>query len=289
MDEAARLIADADAVLLLTGAGMSVDSGLSSYRGTARKANLWTNEDGEDLFEKHGTAYHSMASPEAFEDTPNLAWGFHLKMAQAYKEHEPHDGYMAALRMLKGKEYFVVTSNVDSYHFRAGFDPNSVLEIHGSCFKWQCANHGKDVCLALWDAPDDRFKLDPVTGELVGNVPTCIQCDSMARPNVCLFHDNLWVPTVVKEQRARLDAWLESVAQRGQSLVLIEIGAGTAINTIRHWGKDWAQRFCAPLIRINVDDCAVSQEEYPSGGVGLPAGAKEALEQLAMRVKKNCK
>jgi NAD-dependent SIR2 family protein deacetylase len=278
---AVDILNEADAVLLLTGAGMSVDSGLSAYRGSARSVSMWINDHGEDLFTKHGVTYEGMASPEALVDTPALAWGFFWRMQQGYMQRQPHEGYAAALRMFKDKEAFAVTSNVDGYHFRSGWHADRLLEAHGADCRWQCANHGKETCLGLWNAPDslphkDNI-IDAVTGEMLGPLPQCPACGGLARPNVCLFRDVLWVPTVTREQRARLDQWLESVKERGKRLAILEIGAGTAINTIRHWGAGWAREFGAKLIRINPDDAHVNVEAFPCGGVGIAAGAKESL------------
>lgn len=90
---AASMIKEATALIVLTGAGFSADSGLSTYTGSQRKTNLWINAEHEDLFAMHSTTYASMASPDILSEDAALAWGFHSSMVKAYAAAEPHEGY----------------------------------------------------------------------------------------------------------------------------------------------------------------------------------------------------
>lgn len=283
---ASTLLRDADCILLLTGAGMSADSGLSTYTGSQRRANMWVNDDGEDLFALHGTTYASMASPEALVDDPRLAWGFHSSMVKGYAHAEPHEGYRIANRLLDGKRTsFVVTSNVDRYHQRSGWSEDKLYEVHGAEGRLQCA----DPC-EPWQLWDDVHSMsltqDAKTGRIEGPLPSCPQCGGLARPNVCLFRDVLWVPTVAREQRARLEEFIEKAKADHLKTVILEVGAGRAITTIRHFGSTWAKELNAKVIRINLDDAAL-EDSCPPGSVGISMGALQALKAIEEALKMN--
>jgi hypothetical protein len=95
----------------------------------------------------------------------------------------------------------------------------------------------------------------------------------VARPNVLLFGDGGWVPNRADEQEKRLRSWFESV--RESRLVVIEIGAGTAVPTVR-WQSEEVQNLAgATLVRINPRDF-----QGPPGTLSLAGGAVEVLESI---------
>jgi hypothetical protein len=106
-------------------------------------------------------------------------------------------------------------------------------------------------------------------------LPSCIQCHALARPNILMFNDGAWIPKRSQEQEARLHRWIQLVSSRNLRLVIVEIGAGTAISTVRDFSEKTARRLSAALLRINP-----REPQVPPGGIAIPLGAEEALTQL---------
>lgn len=106
---AAKYIHEADAILIGTGAGMGVDSGLPDFRGTE---GFWK---AYPPLAKLGLAFHEMANPEWFDRDPQLAWGFYGHRLGLYRNTVPHKGFEILREIVKFKSdnYFVFTSNVD--------------------------------------------------------------------------------------------------------------------------------------------------------------------------------
>jgi hypothetical protein len=97
----------------------------------------------------------------------------------------------------------------------------------------------------------------------------------MARPNVLMFGDGGWVPDRTDTQQAALEAWLANVLQERAKLVVVELGAGTALPTVRDFSEEVAREFGGTLIRINPREA-----EVPAGHHGLAFGAMEGLRKL---------
>src|SRR5438067_1528316 len=113
---AARLIAQADALVIAAGAGFGVDSGLPDFRGTE---GFWR---AYPALAKSGIAFHAIASPDAFNAHPHQAWGFYGHRLALYRRTQPHAGF-ALLRKWGGTKrhgYSVFTSNVDGQFQAAG-------------------------------------------------------------------------------------------------------------------------------------------------------------------------
>jgi len=101
-------------------------------------------------------------------------------------------------------------------------------------------------------------------------LPLCPGCGALARPNILMFDDWQWDSARSVQQFNAYQAWLRSVA--GKRVVAIELGAGTAIPTVRRE----CQRRADVLIRINPHDA-----KAPAGGISLRSGALEALSRMA--------
>lgn len=123
---AINLIKEADAVAIFAGAGMSVDSGLNPFRGDD---GIWTKSI---IIEGKTYNHLDLMSHHAFIETPKIAWEFMLNLREKYHQTSPHEGYYKLLEILKDKEHFIVTSNIDEHFLKAGFDENRIFECHGS-------------------------------------------------------------------------------------------------------------------------------------------------------------
>lgn len=262
---AAGAIATADVVIATAGAGIGVDSGLPDFRGDT---GFWR---AYPPYERLGLRFVQLASPAAFDRDPQLAWGFYGHRRTLYRTTRPHAGVGTLRDLVEGAPTAgaVFTSNVDGQFQRAGVADEAVTECHGSIHWEQCLGAcGQPV----WEADPRDVAIDPATMRAVGPLPSCPACGGLARPNVLLFGDLGWDPARTDAQEARLAALLDAV--RGEEVVVIEVGAGTAIPTVRWFGEGLARSHGATLVRINPTE--------PEGGhVALRAGGLEALTAVA--------
>jgi NAD-dependent SIR2 family protein deacetylase len=264
---AARALREADALLVLAGAGMGVDSGLPDFRGDT---GFWK---AYPPFAKLGLRFVDLASPRWFADDPELAWGFYGHRLNLYRETAPHRGFATLLSWARAKPAgaFVFTSNVDGHFQRAGFDPARIVECHGAIETSQCAT----PCGPALFPSAAAVAVDPERFRAARPLPACPRCDGLARPNVLMFGDGEWIGDRTDEQRARLAAWLGELTGARARLALIEVGAGTSVPTVRLTSEALARRTGATLVRINP-----REPEAPPGAIGLAMGALAALDAL---------
>lgn len=256
--QAAQLIKNADALLITAGAGMGVDSGLPDFRGNE---GFWK---AYPALAEAGIQFTSIANPNTFHQKPERAWGFYGHRLALYRRTAPHAGFgiLKELAGLMPQGAFVVTSNVDGQFQKAGFDPNRILEIHGSIHHIQCC---LPCCESAWPADDITPTTDDAECTWLGPFPACSNCGRLARPNILMFYDDCWVPVRQSFQRLNFDVWRDRV----QRMVVIECGAGVDIPSIRSLSVSLG----SPVIRINP-----RHPQLPDGGgISLPMDAKKAL------------
>ncbi|KFI08309.1 Sir2 family NAD-dependent protein deacetylase [Massilia sp. BSC265] len=265
IERAAALIAAADALVIAAGAGMGVDSGLPDFRGNA---GFWK---AYPALAVEGTAFMDIASPTAFHADPRRAWGFYGHRLALYRRSLPHDGYRLLRQWgeAKRKGYFVFTSNVDGHFQKAGFDPLRIDECHGSTYRMQCLVPCSPL---LWPGSGLQPAVDEARCALRGPLPTCPHCGALARPNILMFDDDGWIEERRALQAARCRGWLEQVRRP----VVIEVGAGLNIPTVRHFARRVVLRHGGALIRINPREPQIG--ELP--GIGIAGGALATLAAI---------
>lgn len=259
-ERAAAAIRDADALLIGAGAGMGVDSSLPDFRGN-------------DGFWKayppfRGMSFASVSNPKWFLSDPTQAWGFFGHRLHLYRDAIPHDGFAILKRWGESKPrgYFVFTSNIDGQFQKAGYPGDRIIECHGSIHFLQCVN----LCSrAIWPADAINVVVDNVTIRATSELPRCPDCNAFARPNVLMFGDWGWIEDRSEEQHQRYRAWLQEM--RGSKLVAIEIGAGTAVPSVRIE----CERNGTTLIRVNP-----REPDVDAGHIPVAAGALEALRAI---------
>lgn len=240
----AEIINNADGVVILAGAGMGVDAGIPDFRGNT---GLWTAE--KDNFIK-------FANGSAFHIRPLETWNFYIERLIKYSQYEPHRGYYDLLKL--NKDMFVVTSNVDGHFERSGWDSNRLYEIHGN-LKWiQCSDH---CCDDVQPMPEFTQALTNIK-----QAPHCPHCGKVSRPVVMMFEDAWFVGKHAIEQSRRYLKWAEGK----KNIVGIEIGAGTAVPSIRMFGEQQTRS----LIRINPHD----YEIYRRTDIAIPEGAVKGID-----------
>lgn len=261
---AAELLAQADGLIVTAGAGMGVDSGLPDFRGSA---GFWR---AYPALQQAGLAFEDVASPHTFTHEPRLAWGFYGHRLQRYRSTVPHAGFQVLQRWGARLQHgaWVFTSNVDGQFQKAGFAPRRLAECHGSIHWLQCTE-----CEALpWPADALAVNVDEARCRWLGPLPSCPHCGALARPNILMFGDGAW-----REERtqAQLGALQQALAGMRRPVV-VELGAGTAIPSVRHFGHRVLLEHDGRLVRINPRESSVPTAQ----DVGLALGAAAALSAL---------
>ena len=181
--DAIRRIADewhrSHRVLFVTGAGISADSGLPTYRGVG---GLYDNEKTED-----GIPIERALSGPMFRMRPEITWKYMLEIGRAVLAHRPNGAHQAIAELerraaVRGREVWTLTQNIDGYHTQAG--SQNVLEIHGSLREIFCTQCDWQECVD-WTDPQ---KLVELTRTLP---PRCPTCTAVIRPNIVLFEEML--------------------------------------------------------------------------------------------------
>jgi NAD-dependent deacetylase len=198
-------------VVILTGAGVSAESGIPTFRD--KQTGLWENFDAAEL-----------ATPYAFERDPALVWGWYEWRRQLVLKSEPNAAHNAIAAMADRVPHFtLITQNVDDLHERAG--SCNVLHLHGELSRPYC-----ESCHQLYThptqippPPSDGARLEP---------PRCIICGAQIRPGVVWFGENLpqdqW--TAARDAAQHCDVFLvvgtSSLVQPAASLTDMAANAG---------------------------------------------------------------
>jgi NAD-dependent deacetylase len=161
-DELIERLGNARRVVVLTGAGISAESGVPTFREAL--TGLWVNYKPEEL-----------ATPEAFIKNPKLVWDWYQWRRELVGQAEPNPGHHALAVMEKHiPEFLLITQNVDGLHARAG--SNAIIELHGNIHRTKCFREGTVV--EEWRDAEE-------------SPPRCPNCGSWLRPDVVWFGEML--------------------------------------------------------------------------------------------------
>jgi NAD-dependent deacetylase len=157
-EELIHTIRSATHILVLTGAGISAESGIPTFREA--KSGLWAKYHPEDL-----------ATPEAFQRNPRLVWEWYTWRRNLIQKAMPNPGHLALAAMEKLVPHFhLITQNVDNLHRIAG--SQNIIEFHGNIFQTKCSY--EDIIIESWLETEDI-------------PPRCPRCNHFLRPNVIWF------------------------------------------------------------------------------------------------------
>lgn len=265
---AARALEEAQALVVTAGAGMGVDSGLPDFRGDT---GFWR---AYPLYERLGISFVDAANPEHFERDPAFGWGFYGHRANLYRQTVPHRGFHLLLEWVARYrlDFFVATSNVDGQFQKAGFAEEAILEFHGSIHHLQCT---RPCTERIWENREElRIDLETMRSD---RVPLCPRCGSPARPNILMFGDYAWIGERTRRQQERFRQFLSR--QQGRKTVVVELGAGTAIPTVRAASERIGAHEGACVVRINPREPQISPPH-----ISLPCGALEGLSRIEERL-----
>lgn len=267
--QAAELISGADALVVAAGAGMGVDSGLPDFRGNE---GFWK---AYPALARANLNFMDVADPRTFETDPQLAWGFYGHRLDLYRLTVPHAGFNILRKWgeLMPLGHWVFTSNVDGQFQKAGFPDDHIHECHGSIHHLQCMNQCES---GVWSVTGFNPIVDDNMCHLLNSPPLCPVCGELARPNIVMFGDWGYQHKRSEEQRRCEDRWLNSIAVNQARVVIIELGAGKAIPSVRHFSHRVSREYGARIIRINPCDFQVPS----SRDVSISCGALEGLEGI---------
>jgi NAD-dependent SIR2 family protein deacetylase len=270
---AAEAVKHYKAVIITAGAGIGVDSGLPDFRGNS---GFWKEYP---AISGLGISFAEMANPRWFELKPKLAWAFYGHRFNLYRDTLPHEGFHKLLEMVLKKEYgyFVFTSNVDGQFQKAGFSDDKIEEVHGSINFMQCT---RPCSSHIIEAEDRNIHIDKDKFEALDPLPICPKCGALARPNILMFGDWTWISKRSDEQSERLMGYLHELKVKKVKPLIIEIGAGKAVSTVRSRSEQWAQEFNTELIRINPRDFDIPPFVK---GIEIQAGSLEGINRIVNR------
>ena len=269
LQRAAEAIRSARAMLITSGAGMGVDSGLPDFRGDQGFWNAYP------MYERLGINFIGAANPIHFSRDPEFGWGFYGHRTNLYRQTEPHAGFHLLQDWADefDLDTFVVTSNVDGQFQKAGYREDQILEVHGSIHHLQCLT----PCDSNIWANNEEIPVD-FDSMRAKHVPNCPHCQGTARPNILMFGDYSWLANRTHGQEMRFDLFIEQ--HRNDRIVVLEMGAGTAIPTIRHMSEQVGRRLDATVIRINPREPHIDGKH-----LSLACGALEGLQQIKGKLK----
>jgi NAD-dependent deacetylase len=236
----------ARSILVLSGAGMSAESGVATFRGA--RGGLWSEHDPAQL-----------ATAQAWRADPALVWGWYLwRMAQV-RHAQPHAGYhaLAALRS-RVPALHIVTQNVDDLHERAGLA--DVIHLHGDLFAHRCfACTRPHAHVAIPDAAAHTplLRVEP---------PRCAHCGERIRPGVVWFGESL--PEA---------AWNAAVTLANRCDLLLVVGTSGVVHPAAGLPAI-ARSAGATVVEINPEDTELSASAdlclRTSAALGLAACAQ---------------
>lgn len=284
---AARLLHQADALVITAGAGIGVDSGLPDFRGNE---GFW-----KAYPPLKGISFSSMANPQWFESQPRRAWGFYGHRLNLYRNTTPHRGFEILLDLGRSKPLgvFVFTSNVDGQFQRAGFRDDEVCECHGSIHYLQPVHTGWSDAGAIVSADGVEIEVDEETLTVPEGLPLpTMPGGEPARPNILMFGDGQWLSARTGEQEENMNAFLKRVEKEGGRLAVVDTGAGTAVPTARNTAEWLAVQFNAKrsgrgsLVRINPREAHIDSRRLPEDcKASIEEGCLAGLEQLELEIK----
>lgn len=207
----ARSVRDARHVVALTGAGISAESGLPTFREA--QTGLWARYRPEDL-----------ATPEAFARDPALVWNWYAWRRSLVRAAEPNAAHYALVRLAQhAARLTLITQNVDGLHRRAG--SADVIELHGDVMRTKCSREGTVVNAVDAHPSDDALEAPP----------RCPRCGAYLRPDVVWFGEALPSASLetASEAAARCDVFL-SIGTSGivfpaASLLPLALESGAAV------------------------------------------------------------
>ncbi len=208
-------------VLVITGAGISAESGIPTFRG---KDGYWRNLDPTTL-----------ATPEAFARDPKLVWEWYRERRQWIRKAKPNAAHEAVAKLaLHADDFLLVTQNVDNLHARAGLPAEEMVQIHGDIFETRCSRCGT----VGQEHEDEQVEM-----------PKCQACKALMRPGVVWFGEQL---------DSRKIGLVENFLGGGACDLVLVIGTTALFGYIVEWAVRAANEG-GELIEVNPAETVLSR------------------------------
>ncbi len=224
IQRAAALISSKTRICILTGAGISAESGIPTFRD--KQTGLWAQYRAEDL-----------ASPDAFARDPKMVWSWYQWRRQQVHDKTPNPAHRALaewqqLAETRGQSFTLITQNVDDLHEQAG---SQATHLHGHLWRNRCSQCATPYAMtANVEGKKDKSSLN-FSEDLIH----CPQCDSYIRPDIVWFGEALPV-----------EAWAQAENAASQCDVFLSIGTSSLVYPAAGLAQ-LAQQNGATLIEIN--------------------------------------
>ena len=249
-------------IVVLTGAGISAESGIPTFRG---KDGYWVVGSKE---------YHpeEMATHAMFKRNPDTVWAWYLYRRGVCKGARPNAGHYAVvgLERLFGDRFRLVTQNVDGLHIRAGSSLDRTYQIHGNIDYARCA---EECAQQIWPLSDmlglEKARGTSLTAEERSHL-RCPRCDGWARPHV------LWFDECYDEEHFGYES---SIGAAVSADVLLVVGTSGATNLPMQVGQR-ALDAGALIIDINVESNPFSRLAESTGGLFLQGPSASVLPSI---------
>ncbi len=247
---------------VLTGAGISAESGIPTFRGPE---GYWTMGSKE---------YHpqEMATWSMFSRAPLEVWKWYLYRMDVCGRAKPNRGHRALVEMetLFQDRFTLITQNVDNLHLRAGNSPERTFQIHGNIFSMRCADECRETLYPLPDGVSGKSKDQSLTADEI-ELLKCPACGGITRPHV------LWFDETYNEVHFKFESSLKAAAQTDLLIVVGTAGATNLPNQV----AALARQTGAVLVDINIEPNPFSRLAL-SGDKGffLQESSGKALEEI---------
>jgi len=219
-------LAQPGSCIVLTGAGISAESGVPTFRG----------KDGYWVIGSHNYHAQELATRAAFSRLPESVWGWYLHRLRVCRNARPNAAHeaVAALERALGERFLLITQNVDGLHGRAGNGAACTYEIHGNISLMRCSRD----CAGLVPVPEAALAAEASTLE---RWLSCGECGAWMRPHV------LWFDEFYDEPLFRFESSLQAI---DRAALLVVVGTTGSTNLPLAIGERAARRR-VPMVVIN--------------------------------------
>lgn len=249
-------------IVVITGAGVSVESGIRPYRGSNGR---WTEE---------GTSAMTKATAAYFYRNPKESWAWNLTRRSEVLAAKPNAAHhaIADIEEALGERFTLITQNIDRLHRRAGSTAERTIEIHGHLDGMRCSAGCTGVLpipdgLHPW-GPDDR--IDDRCDDLL----ICPRCGAATRPHV------LWFDEYYDEEHFGIDTAQRSVANASACITVGTSGGVPIAESL----AEIAVSAGATLVDVNTGDNELRRLALKTGGVAVAESASIVMPEIATLV-----
>lgn len=250
IESAARKLAGAKNISIFSGAGLSAESNIPTFRDP--EYGVWKNKLGMYIF----------GTPFGWNWFPGYAWSAFRIFYDPIAAAHPNAGHTAIAQIPEklGANVFVATQNVDSLHQRAGTPEDRVFEVHGSVYRFRCIKNGHPM-----EVPRDPF---PDTS------PKCPVCGSSARPDAVLFTEEL--------PQAAWEGAVNSMRRLGKGDVLIIVGTSGVVQP----AASLPSYVRKGVYMIEVNPCKSELSDYVDCHIDAPGSCLARIVDRAQEIKR---